>query len=306
MKSRIRKLTLYFLVTLLILIEGCGKKDVEVEKEIPMGRYIEQDVTGDIKVDEALGFFKTKKGKLQMYLMKEGFLQIYEEDQEGSWTRVQNDWVRSVFGAACTTSDQVGNIYIIYNEFNKDSMNFETFLSKVEGKRLKKIDIAWQGESRYRAPHSFAILDNGDMLIAENHKPIERYSLSNGSFIRNYEGIPSRFVVSDNKLYQINLEESVIEVYDADTDKLERSIPCENLDANAILVAGEEGDLYLIGRCGIKHLVKDGSMWELLVDGNLTCLSMPSYTCQYAGVTDKEIFVIFKKNEGDIVIKKYT
>ena len=308
MKHGIRKLMLFLLVVNSIFIGGCSKKDVEIDKDIPMGRYVEQDVTGNIRANRVYGFFKTKEGILQLYLGDDQGLQIYEQDQTGNWIRARSEWLyeldRSMRTPESIARDKKGNIYILYHEFSIDTMDFSTCLAKVEGKKIEKIEIKWQGERQFRAPHSFSILDNGDLLIAENQKPIECYSLSDGSFVKNYEGVATRFTVFNNKIYQINPEQSAIEVYDVDTDKLERSIPCERIDANTIIQVEEE--IYLIGRFGIKHLMKEGSIWELIVDENLSTLSMPSNICKYAGMVDKDIFVTFKKNDGGIAIKKYS
>lgn len=246
-----------------------------------------------------------------MYLFdNERGLMGYQQDQDGNWEKIQSEWV-NLFNAdrhlaQHITQDKEGNVYVLYYEFNEETFEFTTCLGKAEEKKFQEIEVSWQGEKNFRAPYGFCILDNGDILTAKNKKPIEHYHLSDGSFVKNYEGIACGFAVADSKLYQINAEKSRIDVYDADTDKLERSIPCENIDTSTLLKAGEEGDLYLIGKFGIKHLVKDGSMWELMVDGNSTCFGMPSYTCEAAVVKDKEIYAVFSKQDGYIAIKKYT
>lgn len=314
MKQGVRGLIVLLLVINLLCLEGCVKKEVKDEKNMPMGRYIEQDVTGDIKASKTGGFFKTKDDILQLYLSTESGLQIYEQDKNGNWVKAECDWVNqldeSMKFAQNITKDNKGNIYLLYHEFTLENLAGASFITKtteeITEEKPRKIEVSWEEKGRLTMPHSFGVLDNGEILIAENNRPIERYNLADGSFVRNYEGIPSRFAVSNHKLYQINLEKGAIDVYDGETDKLERSIPCENIDKNTILEVGEDEDLYLIGKFGIKHLMKDGAIWELIVDGHSTTLGMPSYSCQCMGVADGEIFVVLINNAGNIAIKKYT
>ena len=206
---------------------------------------------------------------------------------------------------SCLANDEEGNVYIVYQEYDEDKKTTYTHIVKGEGEELKKLNIPWQETKGTREPISISILKDGDMVIVDERVGVERYSLSNESFVRSYEGKTSQAIVVNGTLYQINSGQGTIEAYDVDNGKLKRSIPCDMIDANAKLAVGEGEDLYLVGSSGIKHLTKGGSVWELIVDGNITFFKMPSYTCTYAKVINKEIYALFKREDGGAQFKKY-
>ena len=307
------KIVLGLLISSLALISGCEKKEQVLTEEIPMGRYIEQNVKADnfeLLEGDVIGLLKTKENKLQLYLMNNG-LEIYEQGEGDSWIKVEKGWIKEFnklgsMWVSCVANDEEGNVYIIYQQYDRVKKITYTHMVKGEGEKLKKINIPWHEAKDFRSPTSISILKNGDMVIVDERVGVERYNLSNESFVRSYEGKASEAIVVNDMLYQVNSSQGTIEVYDVDNGKLKRSIPCDTIDANAKLVAGEDEDLYLVGNSGIKHLTKGGSIWELIVDGNITFFKMPSYTCTYAKAVNKEIYTLFKKENGDTQFKKYT
>ena len=306
------RLLLGLLISTLALISGCENNKQVLTEEIPMGRYIEQSVKADnfdLLEGDVIGLLKTKENKLQLYEMNNG-LQIYEQGDGDSWIKVEKGWIKEfnklkLFQAPCIANDEEGNVYIVYQEYDDNKKMTYTHIAKGEGDELKKLNIPWQQTKGSREPTSISILKNGDMVIVDERVGIERYSLSNESFVRSYEGKTSEAIVVNDTLYQINSGQGTIEAYDVDNGKLKRSIPCDTIDANAKLVVGEDEDLYLVGNSGIKHLTKGGSVWELIVDGNNAFFKMPSYTCTYAKAINKEIYTLFKRVDGGAQFKKY-
>ena len=302
------------LLMCLIVVGGCNQQDIN--KEITKGRYVETDITGEAFNYEGApiyGIVRSKEGKPQIYKfngsMAENILAVYEQDEKGIWKQVEYEWLsklreENIGSINYITSDKNGDIYIIYHDLSNQEQTM-TCVAKVEGNEIKKIKIAWKDDRNYRDPKSVSILPDGDMLISDIIG-IERYSLSDGSFVKSYEGESSGLMAIDHEIYIINNEEGKIDVYDADTDELKRSIPCENLDMNTRLTAGEEGDIYLAGKFGVRHLIKEGTIWEVIVDGSLTSFSMPSYECQHILAIEKTLFAVFSKNEGGFAIKEYT
>ena len=306
------KIVLGLLISSLALISGCENNEQVLTEEIPMGRYIEQSVKADnfnLLEGDVIGLLKTKENKLQLYRMING-LEIYEQGEGDSWFKVEKGWIKEFnklesMWVSCLANDEEGNVYIVYQEYDDNKKMTYTHIAKGEGDELKKLNIPWQQTKGSREPTSISILKNGDMVIVDERVGIERYSLSNESFVRSYDGKTSEAIVVNDTLYQINSGQGTIEAYDVDNGKLKRSIPCDTIDANAKLVVGEDEDLYLVGNSGIKHLTKGGSVWELIVDGNNAFFKMPSYTCTYAKAINKEIYTLFKRVDGGAQFKKY-
>ncbi len=312
MQRKIRYTVIGVLLIGLIGIGGYIQKGINTNKEVPKGRYIEADITGEgfnYKGARIYSMVKSKEGKPQIYVFNSMGLVAYEQDGEGVWQQIGNEWIRklqteNIGPIEYITNDKDGNIYIIYHSIRGEEPTI-TCVAKVEGQEIKKLKIAWKDERNYRVPKSVNILPDGDMLISDLHG-IQRYSLSDGSFVKSYEGESSGLIAIDNEIYIINNEQGKVDVYDANTNELKRSIRCENLDVNTRLVAGEEGDVYLAGKFGVRHLTKEGTIWEVIIDGSLASFSMPAYKCEQILPIGKTIFAVFSKNEGGFVIKKYT
>ncbi|MDF2596558.1 MAG: hypothetical protein K0R69_2899, partial [Clostridia bacterium] len=199
MKKEIKKALIGIMTLCSLIAGGCSANEVAVNKEIPMGRYIEEDLTiEDLNTAEVnpLALLKTKEGKLQFYAYDNAF-KVYEQDDLGQWHIKQSEWVEAfnkieMYSVQYITNDKNGNLYILYG--GKDGEDNRTFVAKIEGDELKIIKVNWQGERLYKIPNSVTVLDDGDMIIAD-HKGIERYSLTNGGFIRSYQGSPTHFIV---------------------------------------------------------------------------------------------------------------
>ena len=312
MRKKIGRIILVLLMISCMLLEGCGQKTTAVDKEVPMGRYIEKDVTAEqLKSASSwvVGMLKTKEGKAQLLLFEaDRGLKLYERNDVGSWQEIKSNWLDKLnkmdyFDIGPAVSDKQGNFYIAYQAAEKESAI--TRIAKVTGEDFEIIKPVWQGGNNYKIINSIAILDNGDMLLGEL-RGTERYNLSDGSFIRSYEGKPSRLTVIDNKIYQINLEQGKVEVYALETGKQERSILCEGMDSTTRLLAGDKGDLYVFGKFGVKHITKNGTVWELLIDGYLTSFSMPSYEIKDMQFVNGAAAAVFYKNTGGIALKEYT
>ena len=298
----------------LVVVGGCTQEGIN--KEITKGRYVETDITGEefnYEATSIYGIVRSKVGKPQIYKfngpMGKNILAVYEQDDAGIWKQVEYEWLNklheeNIDSINYITGDKNGDIYIIYNDIKEEAQTI-TCVAKVEGNEIKKIKIAWRDDRNFRDPRSVSILPDGDMLISDR-RGIERYSLSDGSFVKSYEGESSDLMAIEHEIYIINNKGGKIDVYDADTDELKRSIPCENLDMNTRLTAGEEGDLYVAGKFGVRHLMKEGTIWEVIIDGSLTSFSMPSYACQYILAIEKTLFAVLSNNKGGFAIKEYT
>ncbi len=301
------------LISSLIFIVGCRKSEQPANKEMPMGRYIEQNVEAgncNIVAGEVIGILKTKDNKLQICELNEG-LHIFEQGEDNNWFEVKDKWINEFnkldfLQILCVTNDEEGNIYFACQQYDRSKKMGYTYIVKGGGEHLEEVNIPWHKTAGHRSPSSISILKNGDMMIIDKLAGIERYSLAKQSFVRSYEGKPSEAIVAYDKLYAINNSESTIEVYDVDNGELVRSIPCDWIEPNAKLAVGEEQDIYLIGSSGIKHLTDGGSVWELLVDGSITFFNMPSYTLAYVKAIDKEIYTLFKRADAFTTLKKYS
>lgn len=313
MKKIVNQLLISMLLISLTLIGGCGAKTLSgnvSEKKIAMGRFVEQDVEmGDLDLnDEYLSkLVVTKTGLLRLYLWGEE-LEVYTQSQEGVWEKEELIWMDE-FKKMCNgwieniTTDREDNICIAYIELDEKN-NAHTYIAKVVNNKVSKINVKWKGEEDFIKASSMVILPNGDLLISQFNN-LERYSLETGELIKTYDEEGSRVVVIDNEFYALNTEKNIINVFSVENNTLQRSIPCENVDDETLMTVGNKGDIYLASRYGIAHLSKGGSIWELLVDGSLTSLGMPTYFCNTIAVLDNGIYVSFNKNKGGNLFKKY-
>ena len=313
MKKIVKKLIISVLSISLTLVGGCGTKALSgnmSEKKIAMGRFVEQDVEMgnlDLNNEYLSEMVVTKAGLLRLYSWGEG-LEVYTQSQTGLWEKEELIWMDE-FKKMCNgwieniTIDKEDNICIAYIELDEKN-NAYTRIAKVQNNKVSKINVKWKGEEDFVKVSSMALVPNGDLLISQ-FSHLERYSLETGELIKTYDEEGSRIVVIDNEFYALNTEKNIINVFNIESNTLQRTIPCENVDDETLMAVGNNGDIYLVSRYGIAHLNKNGSIWELLVDGSLTSLGMPTYFYNSIAVLNNEIYVSFNKNEGGNLFKKY-
>ena len=133
-------------------------------------------------------------------------------------------------------------------------------------------------------PQLISALSGGDVLVGYYNQVI-RYDAA-GKKLQTYEGTGSIFTVFGNTLFLLSKDQNSIESVDIGTGNIIRSVPVPTGTAQSgftsyssegsILAVDNEGALYLADSKGVHRLAPGGSLWETVVDGELTSMCIPS------------------------------
>jgi len=137
-------------------------------------------------------------------------------------------------------------------------------------------------------------------------KGIMQYS-SEGVFKNQYGSLyTDKFTISGDSVFLIDNESSQVAIYNTNTYELLKSVPYDNMTYEACLSAGKDGSIYLTDRSGVYRLAQGGSLWEKIIDGELTTLNIPSQ--YFSGIVegmDDYFYISFGDAESNYAFTKY-
>lgn len=127
------------------------------------------------------------------------------------------------------------------------------------------------------APGDMKIAGNGDILVADNFRAVMQYS-PNGLFKTAYFCGENDFGIIENTLMVVNENRSQIYLYDLEKGNLEYEVvPDLGIDmSGGISITNDAKYFYVATAKGIFRYAPKGTLWEKIMEGELTSLSMPS------------------------------
>ena len=302
------------LILAVSLLGGCGRIETSQTGngssiEGGKGRYIEQDWDASyLKLGLILGYWKTDKENLRVYATNYHRISSYNINTEGQVTSEVIEWDGAARELLKTkiinyiTISPSEEIYMI--TLDLDTSNGRNYgLAKVEGSEIKEIPIAWKKQMTNQVS-AMEITENNELLILEAGRAVNVYDLNTNTWKKEIGGAAIRFFYEDGKIYEANIQNSSIEVYDLASEKCLRSITSGSIDAESWLVEGDEaGSLYLVNKEGISYLSQESDIWEQVVMGTGTSFA---YKEIYGVMNiDDTIFAAFADTEAWVSYKKY-
>lgn len=276
----LKKMMICMLVISLLFSAGCGTK--ETAGNTAMGRFVEEVLSYPEENAYVMSQMLNADDSLGVYLLgkDDGQLHLYHTKDGESWEEKNIPW--SVPGEEALLSIQQGlnhEIYVLTATYREDSIVNHVYLEEGDG-GLREIPIDWNGgkTSEYGIMiQGLEVLENGDLLIGQSYEGIAQYG-KDGSYKRLYEGAKDSgsFAVSGNFLYLWNSGTNALQVYDGSTFEQVRSLNFENYTANTTISVGQKGVIYLYNDNGLFRLMPEGSMFEKIIDGELSSLSVPT------------------------------
>ncbi|MGL4345920.1 MAG: ABC transporter substrate-binding protein [Cellulosilyticaceae bacterium] len=311
MKKHLHKILAgLLLATSIVSMTGCDSKEkvsgdsqVETNKDVAMGRYIEEDLEVPQDIKNVTDFIIHEDGVIDVYGMDDKNLIIYTRQTTGTWTKVNAEWVVG-FNEKGNRLNKVaygqdGRTYVLYID-----SAYESHIAEVipEG-TLREIAIEWGEQQGYAV--DIEVLADGDILVGRQNMGITRFDANTGKVKEQYDGLLGEISVVTNKMVMVDIEQQQLVVYALETGEEIQTIPYEGLDWDSRVIIEENGGLYLINQKGINHLVPDGSVWETVLEGNLSSLGMPSMYMREIKLTNQDEFVVAfgSMNEGNQLVK---
>lgn len=289
-------------VCLMVSVAGCGGKDKDNSQQAgAMGRYIETPVAENLDgASLVMDLHKTEDGAVfytGWYADDANKLLRQNVQADGTLASESVPWVQSLADMGLSIIDlaesEDGTIYVI----GRGSEGAQVFRTSLDNTALEAISITdWpqttgssgngivvggsvegeNGKLKNAVPSGISSAPDGFVLIYDDR--IE-YRGGDGSRLKSVEGFANlaHYHVScdGNHISVKNAQNGTIQLYDLSSGEIISEQSCEEFGQNAF--AWLDGEtLYMADSTGIFRQASNGTIWEKLVDGELTSLSTPS------------------------------
>jgi ABC-type glycerol-3-phosphate transport system substrate-binding protein len=321
-----KKLLGVIMVALLLVLTviGCSSKDNKakeadkaLEGGVSKGRYVEEDIVLPQVVDDSefVSITASPKGDVELYAYNDGAYEKYLYIDK-SWSKVDaealqsfnniganNFMITDVFYGEDEKQYLLGNTNSEYRNALyrlSDTGEFE----KVELKRFDDSYEEWR-DLPYR-PEVLKVLENGMIAAAYPWKVIEVYSPDGQSIISEYNcGSSCVLAAEGNILYYTDQNDKEVLSTNMETKEegSPRSIEIDTFDSEILEL--ENGTAYVSNTSGIHLNKEESSLWETLIDGSQSSLSMPSKTLTnfILAAEDEYYIVLWNKENTDVSLK---
>lgn len=315
MKKIIKLLLLLMCCLAALILTSCGgdkKTAAEIGGQPAMGRYVEKALKYPEENFQAANAVKKSDGSLDIYmsLSQSPWCVLYNTKDGISYERMNIPWyaalVEKQYSITSIAYDGSDNKYLLALGHGMTNKVFRV----TEDDSLKEIPMEWKEspiEELKVYMTGMEVASNGDLVLSQAMNGIMQYS-PDGKFKSRYGGQYSdRFTVSGDSLFMIDEDASQVIVYDLNTYEQKTTVAYDNLTHDAVLTGGSKGCLYLADRSGVYRLARGGNLWEKIIDGELTSLSIPSMYFD-GGIIEAgpgEFYILFMDSESNNSIFKY-
>lgn len=276
---RLKKAMVWMVVVSLLFTAGCGTKDGD--GKMAQGRFVEEVLSYPEEDAYVIAQVLNEDDTLGVYLLEKesGEIHLYHTKDGTSWDRKEMPWSLPAgedFSGIARGPN--GEVYLLTAAYTDDSVVNHVY--QEEGGSLREIPMDWNGGNipEYGImTQGLEVLDNGDLLIGQSYEGVAQYG-PDGSYKRIYEGARDTrtFAVSGNFLYLWDSSANAVQVYDGDTFEQVKSLSFEHYTTNTTFSSGQNGMIYLYNAKGLFRLMSEGSMFERIIDGELSSLSIPT------------------------------
>lgn len=295
-------------------VENSGEKN---GVNVAMGRFVEDELPLPAGVEamqraEETALFM-QDGKLQWYgvdFSGDRTLLVHSVFEKNAWTAQEIPWLEEIrqneMGASkirhivpgpdeslyiCIEDDSYASQLFFWkdNQLNRLAMphwdekkengaNYGTVAGSVEaGSEGEQVEtFRSSGYVKF-----LSVLDNGDFLVSFSgvdkcYRYTAKGELISSVPLSEYGGM--ELLTTGDALYSLGYDENLSRFNFSDQSQP----PVANISLNGSmdvkLSADQENNLYVLSTKGIQRLANGGSLWETVLDGNLSILSSPSYT----------------------------
>lgn len=295
---------------------GCSTPHKQTQKtNVAMGRYVEQAV----KMPEAV-----TKGKEYAYILiknPKGLPEIYTSpaksnngeyviqytlSSDNTWKRTVPKWLNikhtEVTGITYAPD---GTKYAILLINQKHQKQLVKIIKSQDNEKSTEIQLnQYKSAVSYNdAPFTIDVLKDNTILLGCTNA-FSAYK--DGSKIYSFKTSGLNYAISGNQMLSMNQKQDGVVKVDLTTGKTVSKLPSGS-STNSMFTADKAGNWYQLSDLGIARMAKNGGTWEVMVDANLTSISMPSLNRDAIITGDKDDFyVLFETGNGLRSIYHYT
>lgn len=300
----------YMLATVFVMLScflaGCGAKKEETALTPAKGRYVEEEllIPGTeqsglsclLKVQGELKLFTYHNGTLFLYISKDG--KNWEKSETPEWLQFEEnhniDYIR--YG-------EDGYYYAGVTEYSEKEMR-QHFYCSVDGKTaremklpiLEEVDTEAEGYKIYNTFSNLQVLENGTLAVSkvfgtelilysqdgEELGTVPIADMEPGSMVSDF------YTVQGNTIIGPKRGGKELLFFDGEEGQELRSVEYP-FSGSCRLDVLSDGTVLLGDRKGIHRLEPEGTLWQTVVDGELTSLGMPTlYLTQLVALEGEE------------------
>lgn len=307
----------------LMLLSACENSEGKVTKEnvsqAAMGRYVEKNIEElssedgggvaytAVRSDGTIDFYKYYNGEKvpRVYSTTDG-INFERKDVEPWYTEIRD---MGNYSITKIDYDGEGNIYVLIYEDNIDSGIFNKIFKVTPGNEIHEIDMEWRETDVVDLKvyiTDMTVTAEGELMINQALRGILHYT-NEGKYLGQYgSSSDDIYTVSDEYIYNVDMRQLKIDVYNIETHEMTREIPLDGLTFSLKLSLGKDGSIYITDRSGVYKIVKDGVILEKIIDGELISLSVPSLN--FSGILEGingEFYIPYSDNEQNTFVVKY-
>lgn len=315
------------------MISGCSKtgnkntSSQNTSTQKGKGRYVESNISLPPGIDKNATLQICKKNGMPYLYSFSGDKQLtvsgFQMNQDGSWIDDTPEWLKSIdlpIGANyqnMVMDDAAGNQYLYYVEIS-DEVYKASILKSSDGISYDVlIPEGWDEKipdyNSYYTPERVTVLDDGT-LVAYMLGEIKFYNATTMKIEHtiteaDYNGISfisyGQNLIVGKSDYSLKLKG--IDVYDTKKGYTKTSYPFESkIEGYSFLDVNKNKDIILCNPDGIHVLEESTSIWQTVVDGTLTSLTMQSlWNSGAIAGNDDNYYVLFNSSNGYSLIKYY-
>lgn len=303
----------------MFFVTACGDKEIDSAKA--RGRYVESRLEFPEKDRPPIQMLQRSDGTLDLYYTTDNIGTQYKKYHSAdgqNWEASQVKWnVPKDQYFNRLAYDENGVAYLMTTSYGKDGASADTYVYRMDQKGgLEQIPMDWKDENGVKPKLGIMgamQVGNGQIFVDQGRAGVGQYGLD-GKFQRLYStggkgdspAGAANFTLQENKLYVIDGSGNSVLCYNIGDGSLSKTIPFDNFADNTQIASGQGGAVYLYNRNGVFRLVKDGSLWEKLIDGSLTSFIIPTlYFSELAEGTDGAFYLMGGDGQNQSQLYKY-
>lgn len=271
-------------------------------ESVAMGRYVEEQILLPENVENVIGLHANDDGSLELLAFTPTGYQLFlSQDNASSWQTKEVAYLKNVAPGTSISSWAVSKerAYIFAGTTHTDEIQENIKAKEARGERLEaadfprpdfikvapdgtesKVDIAYPEDSIFSGDLCRLFFSQSGEYFLYDFGTVYQFSPT-GELVREYSiggQISSMAIYGDRMTVFSHGEEEKLRCFDTTNGAELESIPLPKSTSQNHVLAGnpDQKSMILCNQGGLFRFINDGSMWERIVEGELTSLGLPS------------------------------
>lgn len=317
------------LFVLILTITGCSKSETTATQNATKGRYIESQITLPEEIDKEATIQLSKKNGMPflyvIYNEEKPSITGYQFNSDGTWAESTPEWLKDTNlpiknpYSVEVLEDGAGNGYLYYSESMEEGTKGNILRTK-DGKTYEALAVeGWDKKDSemgiYFAPDKVHVMEDGTIAAIFPRGEIKIYNKDDQKEIKNQENtIYCNTILNDvnNQLILGQIDPNYnmvsIDIIDIANKDNNTSYPIKSTLSNnySYLDVDENKDLVLCNADGVHIMEKGGTLWQTIIDGTLTSLTMHSlWSTGFVAGSDNNYYILYNSTTEGYQFMKY-